>query len=291
MQRRAERFDTQAQSFDGRAGLAPEIGCAVARAVADAVSPGEVIVEVGAGTGEIGRHLAAFPVRYLGLDDARAMLEVFCSKLEPALEPWGASAPDDGPGDAPMGGTVQLVQADAERAWPVRAGSVAAVLASRVAHLLEPDHLVQELHRVCRPGACFLVGRVRRDPESVKSRLRRQREAILRARGMAPEGGEEATRRLLRRMVAAGGTGLETRPVAAWAVRSSGARVLAGWERVTAMGGTELPAATRAEILDELRHWAVAHLGDLDEPSESTEQYTLGGVRLGAAPTTNPEAS
>ena len=287
MQRRAERFDAQAGSFDGRAGLAAEVGRAVARAVGDALSPGEVILEIGAGTGEIGRHLAALPVRYLGVDDARAMLEVFRSKLEPPTP----LVHGDGPGDGSLGGTVQLVQADAEVAWPVRAGSVAAVLASRVAHLLEPDHLVQELDRVCRPGGCFLVGRVRRDPESVKSRLRREREALLRARGMAPEGGEEATRRLLRRMVAAGATELETRPVAAWTVHSSAVQVLAGWERVTAMGGTELPAATRTEILGELRHWAVANLGDLDQPSESTEQYTLGGVRLRAAPTTKLEAS
>jgi SAM-dependent methyltransferase len=223
--------------------------------------PGDVVLEIGAGTGEIGRHLASC-VSYLGLDGSRAMLEVFRSKLA----------------DDPA--RVQLIQCDAERPWPVRDGAAAAVLASRVAHLLEPGHVVAEVRRVCRPGGWFLVGRVRRDPESVKSRLRKARATLLRDRGMPPRGGEQVTDRLLDRFVATGSTRLDLRPVASWTSRASAVQILDDWETMTTMGGMDLTATARAALLQELREWAARELGELAQVTESTEVYLLGGARI-----------
>ena len=45
----------------------------------------DLVVELGAGTGEIGAHLARLPLRYVGLDSSPAMLDVFRAKAAPCL--------------------------------------------------------------------------------------------------------------------------------------------------------------------------------------------------------------
>jgi SAM-dependent methyltransferase len=261
------RFDREAIDFDRRAGVGADVGRAVARAVLDLISaePNDVILEIGAGTGEIGRYLGS-AARYIGVDSARSMLDVFRSKLPD--EPWPRR--------------VGLVQADADETWPVKDGVVAAVFASRVVHLLDPDHVIAEVRRVCRPGGVFLIGRVRRDPDSPRSRLRTQREALLRDRGRAPRGGGQLTERLVGRLESSGATRIEERTVASWVSTVSPNQILAAWEGMTTMGGIELPAAERATILNDLRDWARRELGDLGRDYEFPERYTLEGVRFGS---------
>lgn len=266
MQRAAERFDRQADVFDERAGIPASVARDVALAVLEVASPppGAAIGEIGAGTGEIGRHLASLRGRYLGLDLSRPMLHAFQAKLRSNNADRNA----------------QLVQADADRTWPVRDRSLAAVFASRVAHLLAPGHLVDQLTRVCRPRAVFLVGRVERDQTGVKSMLRRQRERMLRERGIVPQGGRERTGTLMDHFETRGWARLEARTVAAWTTSVSAEQVLAAWAQVPTMGAVHLPADARAAILQQLREWARHELGDLSRPRESTEQYRLAGVGL-----------
>src|SRR5437588_13031152 len=77
-----ERFDAQAPGFDRRAGLPADAARAVARAVLEiaAAGPDDLLVELGAGTGEIGEHLID-SIRYVGIDRSAAMLERFTEKL------------------------------------------------------------------------------------------------------------------------------------------------------------------------------------------------------------------
>ena len=79
------------------------------------------------------------------------------------------------------------------------------VFASRVIHLLQPDHVVRETMRVCRPGGMLMLGRVLRERDSIKERLRRQRQSLLVESGITPRQGEEGTRRVVERCLAAGG--------------------------------------------------------------------------------------
>jgi hypothetical protein len=173
-----------------------------------------------------------------------------------------------------------VVEADAEGAWPVRSGSVAGIVASRVAHRLDLSHLVAETARVCRPGAPFLVGRVERDPQSVKTRLRQRRGALLRQRGVSPRGGMEGTEALLARFRSVGAVTVEARVVATWKRRASARQVLDGWERVPTMGGVDLPDPVRRAVLADVEDWARRQQGDLDRAEEFEEHYTVGGVRL-----------
>lgn len=265
MQRPAGRFDRQARAFDERAGVGTDVARSVAGAVLDLVGSGTdaLVVELGAGTGEIGRHLAPC-VDYLGLDRSRPMLDVFRAKL------------------VDVGAVVRagLVQADAEDGWPVRTGAATAVFAGRVAHLLHRDHVVAEIRRVCRPGGLFLVGRVERDPDSPKSRLRRQRRQLLRGRGVEVADGNRATESLLDRLVGYGGARLDQRTAAGWSASTSIEHVLDGWEAMTSMGGVVLPATVRESVLGELRTWARHEYGGLGEVLGYAERYVLDGVRL-----------
>jgi hypothetical protein len=161
------------------------------------------------------------------------------------------------------------------------------VFASRVAHLLDAEHLVAELQRVCRPESDFLVGRVIRDPDGVISRLRRQRRLLLRQQGLTLQDADEATERAFDRLLASGATRLEARLATSWTAAASVREILAGWEMVGAMGGQQLDAATRACVLAELERWAARELGDLCTVARWEERYVLGGVRMaGGRPST-----
>ena len=259
-----ERFDAQARGFDLRAGLPASAASAVARAVLEiaAAGPDDLLVELGAGTGEIGQHLIE-SIRYVGLDRSRAMLELFGEKL--------ASADD---------ARVRLSRTDANRPWPVGDASAAVVFASRVTHLLDAEQLVAELQRVCRAGGHFLVGRVIRDPDGVKSRLRRQRRLLLGQQGVAPRDAKEATERALRELVGCGAVRVEPRSVATWTASASVGEILDEWSEVGAMGGKQLSAATRASVLTEVESWAARELGDLGKVAAWDECYVLEGVRM-----------
>jgi ubiquinone/menaquinone biosynthesis C-methylase UbiE len=259
-----ERFDAQARGFDRRAGLPADAAGAVARAVLEIASagPDDLLVELGAGTGEIGQHLIE-SIGYVGIDRSGAMLELFREKLVGA---------DDA--------RVRLSRADADRPWPVGDESAVVVFASRVGHLLDAGHLLAELQRVCRPGAYFLIGRVIRDPDSMKDRLRRQRMLLLRQRGVAPRDAEEATERAFDELVSRGAVRVEARSVTTWTARASAREILDDWEMVGAMGGKHLGTATRARVLTEVESWAARELGDLDEVAAWEERYVLEGVRM-----------
>jgi SAM-dependent methyltransferase len=258
-----DRFDAQAALFEGRAGLPADVARSVARAVLEMTrpEPDDLLVELGAGTGQIGQHLIE-SIRYIGIDRSEGMLEVFRKRLGRA-----AALP------------VRLSHADADGPWPVGDGSVAVVFASRVAHLLDPEHLVAELRRIFRPGGYFIVGRLSREPDALKSRLRRQRRLLLRQEGLAPRDLEQATERVIERLLSWGARRVQARQIATWTVSASVQEVLAEWKAVGAVGGHRLDATSRARILAQLERWAADELGDLRTRAIWEERYVLEGAR------------
>lgn len=260
-------YDRQASGFDRRAGVGADMAGAVARALLDIVSPrpDDVLVELGAGTGEIGRHLMG-RVRYVAVDSSRGMLAAF--KTTCGVQHSGRDA------SAASG---VLIHADGERTWPIRAASVAAVFASRVAHLLDPEHLSAEVRRVCRPGGLLLLGRVRREANSPQAKLRRRREVLLHELGITPV--RASTDDVLHWVASAGGARIASRTVASRLAQAAPTDVLSGWQSMTSMGGVELPEAVRGRLLWHLREWAGAEFGDPALPVPYTESYVLTGVR------------
>lgn len=259
-------FDGQAEQFDDTAGLDPAVGRRVGEAILDVsgATGDDVILDIGAGTGAIGRHFAAFPRRYLGLELSRAMLEIFQRKLEPPPR------------------NMLLAEADCDRPWPIGARTVAVVFASRVVHHLELRHFAQETQRVCRPGGHLLLGRVTRDAGSLPSRLQRYKRALLAEHGFSAGGGGQAVHRLVDMSREMGATELPPVTVARWTRTATPRQLLTAWERkpqlISGASSRTMSAEQRGAIIDALTGWTREELGDLDRAQEFAEEYTMHGV-------------
>ncbi len=257
-----ETFDDQAARYDRRAGFPPSVGAAIARSIVEraGAGPGDLVIEIGAGTGEIGVYLARLPVRYVGIDASAPMLEQFRAKA--------------------TGVPPSLILADCNRSWPIGDGEAAIVVASRVVHLLDPEHVTRETLRVGRPGGHLMIGRVLRDRDSIKERLRRRRQELLVEAGLEPRRGAERTRRGIALCREAGAEELERQFVAEWTGSTTPAAIIAGWESLSRMGSVPIDPDMRAGIIDEIRDWARVAIGDLDRPETFRERYAIDMVRL-----------
>ena len=266
----AWRFDAQAGTFDRRAGLPPaavrEIAAAVL-AVAEPIADG-VLIELGAGTGEIGAALATEGrMAYVGLDLSLPMLARFAARLRK---------------QAASAARIALAQANADRPWPLR-GRARIVFISRALHLLDLEHFARETAACSHPlGCAVVVGRVRRDRESVRDMLRAQMRSLLAAHGVTGKSGERAQGRLLAALSPHGGEPRAPRAAATWIAEVSPADVLAAWREKPGLVGESLPPALQAEVLDRLEDWAQEQLGDLAVPRPAVESYELSIVDLPA---------
>jgi hypothetical protein len=255
-------FDEQAATgvFDARAGFPDGVAEQIAEAVHSytGLAPGDLIVEIGAGTGLIGQWLARSPVRYFGLDRSRPMLEVFRSRA-----------------------SVAVAHADADRPWPVAGATARAVFGSRVFPLLDLEHLIREANRVAHPAGAVLVhGTIRRDDDSPKDVLRRQMHQRLRAYGLEPRPAGRLLRQALARAAGEGGTFLPPLAAARWRREVRPVDVLDEWRQKYSMGGVTPPAGVHAAILSELDSWVVERYGDPADPVATKESYVLQGVHL-----------
>jgi ubiquinone/menaquinone biosynthesis C-methylase UbiE len=260
--RSANTFDEQATRYDARVGLPESVGTAVALEImaCAGLQTEDLVLELGVGTGEIGIHLARLPVRYLGIDNSAEMLQLFRDKL----------------GERPA----SLLLADASQVWPLGDDAASVVFASRVIHLLDAEHVVRETLRVCRPGGWLMLGRVLRDEDGVKERLRQRRLELLRQAGVGPLRGREGAGRVVDQCLSAGGESMGRRVVAEWRGAISPAEVIADWTSLSRMGSVAVDPVRRQEILAELQDWARAELGDLDQPEAYRERYVIDCVRL-----------
>lgn len=266
-------FDRQAPDFDVRAGLpagaAPRIAAAVAALVPDTNGRGAVALDLGAGTGQIGEHLARLwgtraRGRYLGIDVSGPMLAVFHGKL--------------GAGGA-------LIRADAGTSWPIASGGVDLVFSSRAAHLLPTAVLVEESLRVAGPeGAVIVLGGVASEPESLRAVVRREMRRLL-----AEHGGVEARRAGdARRAIAGalaerGGEVLPVRTAASWTAVHRADDALAAWRAKAGLGGRAVTPEVQDRVLRRLEEWILERYGSLDVAREATERYELAAVRLPAS--------
>jgi ubiquinone/menaquinone biosynthesis C-methylase UbiE len=265
MNSRPATFDAQAGTFDRRAGLPDECCQSIARAVLEMaeVVPGDLVLEVGAGTGMLGTWLARPPLRYVGFDLSHGMLAAFRSRL---------ASP------SPMS---FLLQADGNRLWPLADGTVKVTFGSRTLHLLNLGHVVDESFRVAQAeGASLIIGRIERPSGSLPSILQQAMRRLLRQYGFAGHAGEQHRRRLLTAFTRRGGRVLEPVLAARWSVLRTPWQAIEAWRSKPGLAGLDVPPDVQDAILDELARWARSTCGDLHRQVTCEETYVLQGVGL-----------
>jgi SAM-dependent methyltransferase len=252
-----ELFDGQAGLFERRAGLPETVCCAIAKKVIEIgeANAGDLIVEVGSGTGQIGQWFEA-PVRYAGFDLSAGMLKECSHRLD-------------------------LIQADANVSWPLADGVARVIFSSRAVHLLQQEHVAHEVFRVASStGAMLVLGRVEREPESVRARMAKEMNERLRRHGFAGRRGERQNRKLFELCCERGAVAMEPVTVGQWRTVATPRQSLDSWHGLAGLGGITVPAPTRAEILRELEGWAEEEFGGLDQEFESEETYVLKPLRV-----------
>lgn len=261
-------FDSQAGDFDLRAGLPDGAAERIAAAVAElAPDGGGVLLDIGAGTGQIGTHLAAaWRSRprglYVAIDVSAPMLTAFRRRL-------GADA------------EAALVRANAATRWPVASGSVDLVFSSRAAHLLPPDALVRETLRVAAPGGALAVfGGVRSEPDSLRAEVRREMRRLLAEAGYEPRRAGESRRAIAGALAACGGEVLPVSTAASWSAVHRAGDALAAWRAKPGLGGRAVPPEVQETVLRRLDEWIRKRYGSLDVERDATERYELAAIRL-----------
>jgi hypothetical protein len=265
MARPGARFDHQAEEYDRRASLPEDVCRAAVRKLKSlaGLQPGDLVVEVGMGSGQLSRWLCREPVTYIGFDVSRRMLAVCARKIRL----W-------------RGGCL-LVQADGERSWPIAPGCTRLVFGSRSIHLLTPDHVVGEVLRLTsRKGGAFVIGRVKRARSSVYERAKFESKRYLCAAGWPALDGEANQSSLIEKLVRHGATPLEPLVAGSWPATTTPGQVIASWESRPGLAGLDLTGSLKKEHMAALRTWAAETFGGLDAMLTDFESYVLSGVRL-----------
>jgi len=259
----AARFDRQGEDYDRRAYL-PETVC---RSVVQGLMslaglhPGDIVVEVGVGSGQVSQWLCREPVTYLGFDRSRTMLDACARKIRR--------------------NNALLLQADGDNPWPIASGCARLVFGSRSIHLLEPDHVVSEVLRLAsRKGAALIIGRVKRPQDSVPERAKVELRRLLRADGHSALDGEANRTSLFERLTRHGATVFDPMIAGSWSVITTPAQVIAGWEGRPGLAGVDVARPLKDTHIAALRRWAAKAFGGLETPVTISQSYILNGVLL-----------
>ena len=246
---RPSPFDAGAPRFDRHRSLPEGVPQAIRAAVLGALRlPSPRLLDLGAGTGRIGRAFVAAGDDYVGIDLSLGMLREFARHV--------ARPP--------------LAQADGERLPFADAAFDAVLMVQVFGGMRGWRRVLAEARRVLRPHGVLLIGRVVAPADGLDARLKQRLTELLAERRVAIErqNVREDVERLLgdiatRRAVTA----------ATWSTERTPRRYL-DRQRTGARFAT-LPAAAAEEALDALAAWATSTFGGLDAAVRETHAFEL----------------
>jgi len=259
--RSQNRFtDAVARQYDAARALPEEVLEVISLRIADAtgIGPGSMVLEAGAGTGALAKALLRTGCRYVGVDASMAMLRRFRQ-------------------DAANHGS--LLQADLS-ALPLSDTSFDAVCAFRVFGVVPGWRRgAGECLRVLKPGGVLVIGGLNRDPNSLHTFVREERNRLLADAGIEtgrPGASDEA---ILAVLSAVADMTANLEPVD-WSEATTPLRQI---EQDLSCGRIQTLSADRREQLRAALTVAVAaRYGDLNTPLPERAGFVLHAFRVRA---------
>jgi ubiquinone/menaquinone biosynthesis C-methylase UbiE len=195
------------------------------------------VLDLGAGTGRIGKAFLAAGDFYIGVDSSLGMLQEFSGKLE-----FRESK------------TSLLAQAEGSR-LPFKNAVFDLVLLMQVLNSANWRPMLDECRRVLRPGGIIAVGHTKSPESGVDAQLKRQLAVILEGMRIPWHQPREWRRQAL--------AWLEDVSVRHWSRHRTGAKFAA------------LPPAVQQESLAKLRAWAETNFGSVNAGFEEHHSFAL----------------
>jgi demethylmenaquinone methyltransferase/2-methoxy-6-polyprenyl-1,4-benzoquinol methylase len=249
--RRAESaFDATAPRFDRHRALPEGVPQAIRAAVLAATGvPSPRLLDLGAGTGRIGRPFVAAGDDYVGIDLSLGMLREFAGHVAPPPP---------------------LAQADGER-LPFGDSMFDAVLMVQVFGGMRGwRRVLAEARRLLRPRGVLLIGRVVAPADGLDTRLKQRLVALLAERHVAID--RKNVRDDVERSLAGTAT-RRTVTVATWTAERTPRRYLD--RQRTSARLAALPAAVAEDVLATLADWAISTFGGLDAAIREPHAFEL----------------
>jgi len=208
------------------------------------------VLDLGAGTGRIGKAFVEANDSYIGLDSSLAMLREFQAHSHSAC----------------------LLQSDG-RLLPFADGSFDVVLLMQVLSGAEDSQaLLLEVRRVLHPHGVVIVGHTVTPPSGVDAQLKKKLSEILREIGVAWHEPQKARRQSLAWLESSAARSSQVR-AASWVAERTPREFLVRHKSGARFAA--LPAAIQEEALQKLSIWAEASFGALDTAYSEEHWFEL----------------
>ena len=245
-------FDPTASNFERYRSLPAEVPRAIRAAIWGALrlSTAARVLEIGAGTGRIGKAFVAAGDFYVGVDTSLAMLQEFPATSKSCI----------------------LAQADG-RQLPFRDGTFDVVLLMQVlSGIGDWQGILSETRRVLLPGGSVAVGHTISPESGIDAQLKRQLAAILEEMGVAWHRPKESRQRALAWLESSAVRHVSAQ-AASWNVIATPQEFLV--RHRTGARFAALPVSVQEQALKQLAVWAETSFGSLDAGFQEKRSFEL----------------
>jgi ubiquinone/menaquinone biosynthesis C-methylase UbiE len=245
-------FDPAASKFEGYRSLPTGVPEAIRAVIWDALGLASSVrvLEIGVGTGRIGKAFMVDGDLYTGVDTSLAMLREFPVNLKSSF----------------------LVQADG-RQLPFGDGTYDLVLLMHLLSGVEDwQEILNEARRVLVPGGSIAVGQTVGSESGVDAQLKRQLTAILDRMQIVRHQPQESRRQALAWLQSSAVRHVQ-RQAASWSVKVAPQDFLI--RHRTGARFAALPADVQQQAIEQLSAWAKITFGSLDAEFQEQRSFEL----------------
>jgi ubiquinone/menaquinone biosynthesis C-methylase UbiE len=251
-------YDALAPRFERDRALPGGVAEAIRAAVLDAATVARPrVLDLGAGTGRIGRPFVAAGDDYVGADLSFGMLRAFIARCDRAP---------------------RLVQADGHQLPFGAAAFDAVVLVQVFGGMSDWRQFADEVRRVLRANGVIVIGRTAAPEHGLDARMKQQLESFLGARGIEPRGNARAD---VEKLLGANATVVERRVAGRWTAQRTPRQFIARHRNGARFAA--LPEGAKDDAMERLAAWAEASFGSLDAASSEPHAFELQVFRFAGA--------